>query len=106
MRAYGDRVAKELNPTIASKESRHIWEFWDSEALHVELSIIIWRRTKYLLEGHDENENDAEFFSRKLSHYDLSPGGQMSTYQAHSKENTLFGGRESVNTPMSHTEGS
>ena len=44
-------------------------KLWDSEALHVELGIIIWGRTKYLFEGNDENENDAEFHSEKLWYY-------------------------------------
>ena len=57
-------------------------EFWDSEALHVELGIIIWGRTKYLFEGNDENKNDAEFYPEKLWYYDFSPGGRRSTYMA------------------------
>ena len=32
----------------------------------MELGIIIWRRTKYLFEGHDENEIDAKFFLRNI----------------------------------------
>ena len=64
------------------KEFACIWKLWDSEALHVELGIIIWGHTKYLFEGNDENENDAKFYSKKLWYYDFSPGGRRSTYMA------------------------
>ena len=41
-------------------------EFWDFEALQVKLGIIICGRSKYLFEGHDENENDAKFFLKNF----------------------------------------
>ena len=42
------------------KEITCIWKLWDSEALHVELGIIIMRHPKYPLEEIYENENDAK----------------------------------------------
>ena len=48
----------------------------------MELGIIIWGRTKYLFEGNDENENDAEIYSENFWYCDFSPGGRRSTYMA------------------------
>ena len=50
-------------------------DLWDSNPLHVEVGIIIWRHPKYLVATNYENENDAELFSEKNWYDDFSPGG-------------------------------